>query len=108
PALPVVESYFPGLKTLLETAVRQSPRMIARNAAEAMAANRYTVARSEQLPKVGGYVNYLPANYEERKHGPRSPCTSQKSSDALKLVQPIYHWGALRAGTRVAELQQQS
>lgn len=106
-SLPVVESFFPGLKPLLEQAVRQSPRMIARSAAEALAANSLVAVRAEQLPKIGGYVTYLPGNYEERKNE-QDPLTSQKSAYALNLTQPIYHWGALRDGTRIAELQQQS
>ncbi|HYD84791.1 MAG TPA: TolC family protein, partial [Opitutus sp.] len=106
-SLPVVESFFPGLKPLLEQAVRQSPRMIARSAAEALAANSLTVVRAEQLPKIGGYVNYLPANYEQRKDKEGTNLT-QKSAYAVNLTQPIYHWGALRDGTRIAELQQQS
>ena len=30
-SLPLPEDYFPGLKTLVDGALRQSPRMIARN-----------------------------------------------------------------------------
>src|SRR5690606_34671571 len=36
-SLAVPEDYFPGLKSLLETALQQSPRMIARNAEEVIA-----------------------------------------------------------------------
>jgi outer membrane protein TolC len=104
--LPLPENYFPALKTLLDAAARQSPQMIAHNAAEAVAEAQHLIARAGQLPQVGGYFNYLPWDRDYRKADPNSPYTSQKSQYHLNVVQPLYHWGALEASTRISELQQ--
>ena len=104
--LPVPESYFPGLKTLLEEAVRQSPRMIARNLEEALSANHRAIADAGRLPSTSGSLTYFPLNYEERRGDPLSPYTSQKSAYSLNVLQPLYHWGALINTSRIAELQE--
>ena len=105
-SLPVPETYFPGLKTLLEEAVRQSPRMIARNLDEALTENQRAMTDAQRLPQVSGSLTYFPLNHEERRGDPLSPYTSQKSAYSLNLAQPLYHWGALINSSRIAELQQ--
>lgn len=105
-ALPVPETYLPGLKTLLEEAVRQSPRMIARNMDEALTANQRAMTDAQRLPQVSGALTYFPLNHEERRGDPLSPYTSQKSAYSLNLSQPLYHWGALINTSRIAELQE--
>jgi len=102
---PLPETYFPGLKTLLDSAVRQSPRMIARNAEEAVAEGNRIIAKAGQLPSLGGYFRYFPWDRDERVADPNSPYTSQKTSYALNLTQPVYHWGALESTARIGELQ---
>lgn len=102
--MPVPENYFPELKTLLQAAVQQSPRMIARHTDEAIVAGQRAITRADQLPRLGGRWNYLPLTYEERVGDPRSPYTSQKSAYALEFTQPLYHWGALHDATKMADL----
>lgn len=104
--LPLADNLYPELKALIAGAVQQSPRMVARNAAEAIAENERAIAHAAELPSLGGYVNYFPWDRDYRKSDPQSPYTSQKSAYHLDLVQPVFHWGALEAGTRIAELKE--
>jgi outer membrane protein TolC len=111
---PLPETYFPALKGLIDTAAKQSSRMIARNTEDAVAeANRIT-ARSGQLPSVGGYLSYYPWVTETRAvagstNGAPNPdqvLHPKKLTYNFSINQPIFHWGALRANTRIGELHE--
>jgi outer membrane protein TolC len=99
---PLPETYFPGLKTLLDSAVRQSPRMIARNTEEAVAEAERIAARAGQLPSVRGYGNFYP--WIQDKRGPETTTTA-KTSYNFSAEQPVFHWGALHNTTRIGELR---
>lgn len=101
------ETVFPELKTLLDTAVRQSPRMIARGAEDAAAEANRTVARAGQLPTVGGFAQFNPWQRDDRADL-RSPVITQKFYYNLNVTQPLYHWGELQNNTRIGELQLQA
>lgn len=103
-AWPLPETYFPGLKTCLESAVRQSPRMIARNTEEAIAEAERIAARAGQLPSVRAYGNYYP--WIQDKRGSSETTTTQKTAYNFAAEQPVYHWGALHNATRIGELRQ--
>lgn len=105
-ALPMPEDYFPGLKSLLETAVKQSPRMLARNTEEAVAESNRIVYRSGQLPSASGYFTYYPWDRQTRDYGTGSaPVNVTKIGYGLSLSQPVFHWGAVQANTRIGALQ---
>ncbi len=80
--------------------------MVRVHAAEAMAENDRLITRAAELPSLGGYVNYFPWDRDYRKNDLNSPYTSQKSAYHLDLVQPVFHWGALEASSRIAELRE--
>jgi outer membrane protein TolC len=101
---PLPETYFPALKSLLSSAVSQSPRMVARNAEMAVAEGNRIVARSGQLPALTGFLQYFPWQRDDRADLP-APVTTNRLGFNLTLSQPIYHWGALRNNTRMGELQ---
>jgi outer membrane protein TolC len=103
-ALPLPETYLPALKGLLGAAVSQSPRMVARNAENAVAEGNRIVARAGQLPAVSGYVQYFPWQRDERADLP-GPVTTNRLGYNLTLSQPLYHWRALQNNTRMGELQ---
>ena len=107
-SLAVPEDYFPGLKTLLETALQQSPRMIARNAEEVIAEAYKAEVRAAQLPSIGGYASYSPYTRERRGEAPDPVVIGNNERVAynFSLNQPVFHWGALRSGTKIAELRQ--
>ena len=104
PAVPVPETYFPALAQLLESAAKLSPRMVARNADDAVAEANRVVARSGQLPNVGGNLQYNGWQRDKRVDLP-APTNLTRFSYNLNLVQPLYHWGALENNTRIGELQ---
>jgi outer membrane protein TolC len=104
PAVPLPETYFPTLNGLLESASRLSPRMVARNADDAVAEANRMVARSGQLPSLGGTLQFNGWQRDDRADLP-APTISQKMTYGLNVVQPLYHWGALQNNTRIGELQ---
>jgi len=106
-SLRIPEDYFPGLKTLLETALKQSSRMIANNANEVIAETDRVSMRAGQLPTVGGYGSYYPWDRERRGSAP-DPVTvgnNKKVGYNFSLNQPVYAWGALHNNTKIGELR---
>ncbi len=103
-SLPVPETYFPGLKTLIETAVSQAPRMIARNTESAVAEAERMVTRAAQLPQLRGYASYYPWT-QDRRADLTGTTTTEKAAYNFALEQPLFHWGALRDATRIRDLQ---
>lgn len=102
-ALPLPETYFPGLKTLLDAAVRQSPRMILRNTEEAVAEAERIMARAGQLPSVRAWGGYYPWTQDTVGDGTQSK--TQKTAYNIAVEQPMFHWGALRDTTRIGDLR---
>jgi len=104
PALPMPEAYFPVLAQLLDTAGKQSSRMISRNADDAIAAANRMLARAGQLPGIGGSAQYNPWQIDVRGDVP-DPIVSQRFTYNFSLIQSVYHWGAMRNNTRIGDLQ---
>lgn len=104
-AIPVPETYFPELKPILEAAVRQSPKMIARNLENTIAEQSRIAARAGQLPTAGAFVTYNPFQRDKREDLPE-PTNTKKLFYNFSVTQPLFHWGALRNNTRIGELQQ--
>jgi outer membrane protein TolC len=101
---PLPETYFPTLKGLIDTAAKQSPRIIARNTENAVAEANRIAARSGQLPSLAGYFNYYPWTRDKRADLPDSVGV-KKLYYNVSVTQPLFHWGALRDNTRIGELQ---
>jgi outer membrane protein TolC len=101
---PLPENYFPALKDLIDTAAKQSPRVIARNTENAVAEANRISARSGQLPSLGGYYSFYPWTRDLRADLPESTGV-KKTAYNLSITQPLFHWGALRDNTRIGELQ---
>lgn len=106
-SLPLPENYFPGLAKLLDNALTQSPRMVARNTDVIIAEADRISTRSSQLPLLNSYVNWYPWTRDTRLIGPGQDQVSNgdKLGYAVSLSQPVFHWGALRNNTRIAELR---
>lgn len=100
------EEQFPALKSLLDIALSQSPRMLARSTEEAIAEANRISARAAQLPSLSGYYNYYPW-YRDQREGENVVRYSERNTYAFTISQPLYHWNALRNSTRIAELHQQ-
>jgi len=104
-ALPLPETYFPELKGILESAVKQSPRMLTRNLEDTIAEQNRITARAGQLPSIGGFMQYNPWQWD-RRADVSGTAETQKLYYNLSVNQPLFHWGALHSGTRIGELQQ--
>ncbi|MEO6875927.1 MAG: TolC family protein, partial [Opitutaceae bacterium] len=102
--LPLPENYFPALKEILRTAVKQSPRMVARNADSAAAEGNRIVLRAGQLPSLGGFAQYYPWDWQDRSDISKTTTVTRLNYN-LTFTQPIYHWKALQNNTRIGELQ---
>jgi outer membrane protein TolC len=113
-SFPLPETYFSGLRELIDNAAKQSPRMIARNSENAIAEANRIAARSGQLPSAGGYLSFYPWVTETRavagstngNPNPDQILHPKKLTYNFTITQPIFHWGALRDNTRIGELQQ--
>lgn len=89
------EDYFPALKAILDTALRQAPQVIAKQIELEQNAAAVIGADSLRLPSLGGNLNY--ASNETSV----SSNTSTRSRDSgvfysVNLNQSLYHWGALK------------
>ena len=104
-SVPLPEAFFPGLKSILDTAIKQSPRMILRNLDNALAEQDRIAARAGQLPSIGGSLQYNPLERDYRADHAGYLKTQQLTYN-LTFNQPLYHWGELKANTRIGELRQ--
>lgn len=104
PDLP--ETYFPGLNALLDSAARISPRILARQADEALAEANRIVAQAGLLPAVNASAQFNGWQRDDRADLPNAT-NAQKLTYSLNLVQPIFHWGELRNNARIGALQLQ-
>lgn len=101
--VPLPEEVFPGLRTLIEQAVAQSPAMLEANLSVARAGAGHTVARAGLLPRLGASGSY---QISEVSRDDASGADNR--SDGLfynvNFNQPLFHWGALRAQNAIARL----
>jgi len=101
-AVPLAEVVFPELAPLLQKAMEQSPRSIGSNLEVLIARENIRVARARSLPQAGGNLTY---SYARDQRIDRSePLMADKLAYNFSLTQPIYHWGALKAGTKLSEI----
>ncbi len=107
------EEVMPQLRPLLETALRQSPRVLERNLDLAGARAEGYVARSTSWPRAGGYLQYQ-AQRETRADVYNS--TTKTYGDATSLnekfyynfsvTQPVWEWGTLAAARRISRIDE--
>ncbi len=101
-AIPLAERVFPQLAPLLQKATEQSPRGIAANLEFLIAQENVRMARARTLPQAGGYLTYSYAR--DRRVDRPDALMADKLAYNFSVTQPLYHWGALKAGTQLSEL----
>ncbi len=90
------EDFLPGLRPLLETALKQSPRMIANEMMIAVAdAQRLYSGVSPLLPSLGGSLAYGTTKNRVTNNGSASSAYSGFNYN-FGLNQNLFQWGALR------------
>ncbi len=100
--LPLAETLFPQLAPLLRKAIQQSPRTIHSNVEFLIAQENVRMARARQLPQAGGFLTYSYA--QDRRVDRVDPLNADKLFYHFSVTQPVFHWGALRAGTQLNEV----
>ncbi len=103
PAGTLPEDYLPGLKTILQAALNQSPPVLSREIEVALSEARVLGVKAQQLPSLSSHVDYA------RNQTAISGNTSTETSDSgffygIDLNQPVFHWGALKNQTDAARI----
>ena len=93
------EDYLPGLNPLLQSALEQSPRMIANQMQIAVAdAQRLYNGVAPLLPNVNGNMQYGAQSSSVSGGGPTS--TNKGFQYNVQVNQNIFQWGALKTSWR--------
>jgi outer membrane protein len=101
----VPEHLFPQLDRILQSALQQSPRILARNLDLVIADGEETQAKAGQYPSIGGSVGFRRAN--ERREGIAGSFTTDILDYSLSLNQPLWHWERVRNNARIGEIRRQ-
>lgn len=96
------EDYLPGLRPILETAMKQSPQMLLRQIEIARHEARVLEADYERWPQVGGNFRLV-----SNKTSATQSATSRDSGLFYSLAanQALFHWGAIRRRGEIARIQ---
>lgn len=107
-ALQPPETFFPELEDILNSALKQSPRMIAENLDLLEAEQLKRVSSSGLYPDVRGFVNFFAQN-EARllQDGSIDYADLTRVYYGAAATQPIYHWGALRAAAEAGKIREE-
>lgn len=103
-ALPVPEQLLPGLDAILQTVVRQSPRMLNRALDLEIAENNRLVARAGLLPTAASYARVFGTRDDRSDLG--RTITLQKTYYDVNVNQPIFYWGERRNTARIGLIQE--
>lgn len=97
------EDYLPELKSILETAFRQSPQVVAAAFERAVSEARLEVANAARLPNVAGNLSYA-----TNQTAISSNTSSQTRDNGLfyniGVTQPLFHWRALKNQSDAARI----
>ncbi|HWA08437.1 MAG TPA: TolC family protein [Opitutaceae bacterium] len=102
------EDYLPQLRAIIATALKQSPTMMQQNINLSLAEAARYGADSVLWPSVSGGASYGFSNAHVSSDGITGPSSSSSGiSYSVGLGQPIFAWGALKASSDIAKLDQQ-
>ena len=90
----VPESQLSGLARLIDDAMAQSPRVIARNAQTAITEANLVSVKSQRLPQLSASGQFLGAR--EKRGDFTTTTDATKIYYSVTLSQPVYHWGTIR------------
>jgi len=101
----LAEALFPELGELLQTSLRQSPRILASRLSRLRAEQLIYVSSSGLYPRAN--ANWE-ANIQQEKRlvdGATESIYTEKSYYGGGATQPLFHWGALRANAEIGKIQ---
>ena len=99
------EEVMPQLRPLLETALRQSPRVLERNLDLAQSEADTYMARASSLPSVAGYASYQVQR--EKRVETEGTSNNEKLYYNFAVNQAVWHWGALEAARKIARIDRE-
>lgn len=98
------EDYLPGLKSLLATAVSQSPQVLLHQIQIARSEARVYDADSRFWPNVSGNMRY-----DSNQTGVSGNSAAQTRNSGLfysfSADQAVFHWGAIKNNSRIAKIE---
>ena len=102
------EDYYPGLKSILDVALKQSPQMLARNIDLAQSeANRY-MADANLWPTLSGYSAYSTLWQQATNNGEKGDVSRSNGLNySVAVSQPIFQWGVYKYQSDIGKLAQQ-
>lgn len=101
-ALP--EDQIPQLQSIVEQAMRQSPRMLEKNLDLLQSTADGYMARASSLPRLSASFDY-DFQKETRGRGTRQKKeNNEKFGYNVNFSQPLWHWGALEAARKISRI----
>jgi outer membrane protein TolC len=98
------EDYLPGLKPILEAAVKQAPQVLLREIQISRAEARVYDADHERWPNIGGNIRY-----DSNQTGVSGNSNTQSRDSGLfysvSADQAVFHWGEIRNNGRIARIE---
>jgi outer membrane protein TolC len=96
------EDYLPGLRPILEAALKQSPQILLRQAELAGREARVIEADAERLPQVGGNLRY-----DSNRTSATASATARDNGFfySLSANQSLFQWGAVKHRREIARIE---
>lgn len=98
------EDLLPELRPILRNAVQRSPQMIANDITLAQAQAARIRTDAALWPVVSAGISYGVSTAAAASGGITTPSSSTGLTYSVSLGQPIFHWGALKAGVEVGRI----
>lgn len=101
--VPRAEELIPQLRPVLDAALAQSPRLVARADDLREARLRQDISSARLYPNAGGSLTWYAWQREERLDLDEARDT-KKLAYNFSITQPLWHWGALRADSHIGKI----
>lgn len=98
------EDLLPELRAILRDSLQRSPQMISNDIAMAQAEASRIRTDAALWPNVNASVSYGVSTAASASAGVTTPSSSTGLSYTVSLGQPIFHWGALKAGVDIGRI----
>ncbi|HEX2852227.1 MAG TPA: TolC family protein [Opitutaceae bacterium] len=98
------EDLLPELRAILRDSLQRSPQMISNDVTLAQAEAMRIRTDAALYPNVNASISYGVSTAASASAGVTTPSSSTGLSYTVSLGQPIFHWGALKAGVDIGRI----